>query len=361
MPRPRHPNRAPNRGRPTALRDERTARPPRRRCRTAAVPCEHAHPAHLGLAHRAVVPRPRHARCAARRARGARRAGARERRRRRDRRGRRVRLRRTGGRVLHPPHRHAAQPLRHGRPDHRDQRKPRLRGAARLPVRAAARGHPRRDRSAVGRHADHDRRRARSGALLRHPVPRARARAAPVARRRAAVAARDHRARHGPGPRATSPSAAGDRSRSRTASPQASRRLRASSARSGRAASTSFRCRPSRGRTTSPSATSTAASSSPSASATPARRFTTASARRTSPAARGSSTWMPPGSRRSRGSTFPCRGGSRRIRGVARRAAQRSPDSASTKTHGSARSTPTRRPSSIRCVDCRAGSRSARP
>ena len=46
---------------------------------------------------------------------------------------------------------------------------------------------------------------------------------------------------------------------------------------------------------------------------------------------------------------------------LARRAARPTPASPSTKTRGSARSTPMRRPSSTRCAGCRRGSRSARP
>ena len=117
-----------------------------------------------------------------------------------------------------------ARPVRRRRADHRDERKPRLRGAARLPVRAAARRHPRRHRSAVGRHADHDRRRARSRALLRHPVPRARARAAPVARAPSCARSTRRSSTSWGSSAPTSPSAAAGRSRSRTASPRASRR-----------------------------------------------------------------------------------------------------------------------------------------
>ena len=83
------------------------------------------------------------------------------------------------------------------------------------------------------------------------------------------------------------------------------------------------RSRRSRGPTTSPSVTSTVVSSSPSACATRAPRCTTASARPTSRADRGSSTSMPSGLASVEWLDLPVPRRLQTIRGVARRAADR--------------------------------------
>ncbi len=168
---------------------------------------------------------------------------------------------------------------RYRRARDRDQRQPRLLGATRLPVRAAAGWHPCRHRPAEHRHPDHDRRRARTGALLRHPVPRAGARAlacgatsscAPSSRPRprdglvrADLAARGGRSV------AISHCFAGD------VTPHARRRARHPAGRPRRRPAAGVR----RSRLRRARAHPRPASSCPSASATPVRRCTTASAR----------------------------------------------------------------------------------